>query len=67
MTKNKKTLIKLIYLVAGFLLITWTFSTNLYIDESFTLGLVKNNWSQIITLDAMDVHPPCIIWYLNCF
>lgn len=61
MIKNKQSLIKLIYLIAGFLFITWTLSTNLYIDESFTLSLIKRSWKQVITLDAMDVHPPCII------
>lgn len=49
-------------IIGMFLFLTWTLSTNLYVDESFTLGLIKHNWSQIISLDSMDVHPP--LYYL---
>lgn len=48
-------------IIGMFLFLTWTLSTNLYVDESFTLGLIKHNWSQIISLDSMDVHLPYTI------
>lgn len=63
MEQKKSIWIKLFYFIATFLLITWSFSISSYVDEDFSLGLIRHSWSQIITLDAMDVHPP--LYYLT--
>lgn len=66
--KQKKSIwIKLFYGIAIFLLLTWTFSLNLYMDESFSLKLSSQNWLNIIKLDSLDVHPPLYYLILKAF
>lgn len=67
MEQKKSIWIKLFYGITILLLITWTLSAKLYIDESFTLGLIKHNWLEVIKLDAMDVHPPLYYLVLKLF
>lgn len=66
MEQKKSIWIKLFYLISIPMLL-WTISFNLHIDESFTLGLIKHSWLQIISLDAMDVHPPLYYLVLKAF
>ncbi len=61
-TKLKKTMfyaIPMLFLLIGF----WTcFSPTIWVDEAFSLELIKHPFVELIKLDAMDVHPP--LYYL---
>lgn len=51
-----------------FLLISWSLILNLSNpDETFTLRLIQHSFKGIISLDALDVHPPLYYLLLKAF
>jgi len=53
----------IIWIVLGSILILLTaFFTELWYDESYTMGLVRHDFAQIIEIGSQDVHP--ILYYL---
>ena len=65
MVKNIKQHKKAIIYFLGFLLfVPWIFRLNLgNPDDTFTLRMLQHSIPQIIRLDALDVPPPCIIFF----
>lgn len=63
-TKNKK--IELIYfaiiILGALFIILPAFHTNLWFDESFTVALIRHDFTDVINIGKTDVHP--ILYYL---
>lgn len=43
------------------------FHTNLWFDESYTVGMVERSFNQIWTIGSYDVHPVLYYWILKLF
>lgn len=48
--------------IVGYIYVVRIINYHLIMDESFTIGLIRNGFKQIIQIDSMDVHPP--LYYL---
>ena len=42
-------------------------SNSLWVDEVFSLKLVRHNWAEMLKLATMDVHPPLYYFILKLF
>ena len=48
-----------VLILAGFLIeLISCFGKGIWVDEAFTLGLIKHPYNEVISLTAADVHPP---------
>ena len=54
--------IVLVLFSSVFLIITSCLSDDVWVDETFSLGLAQHNIKDLISLTAQDVHPP--LYYL---
>lgn len=52
----------LIIVVGAILISASIFHTELWFDESYTMGLMQHDFAQIIAIDSTDVHP--VLYYL---
>ena len=52
--------IPLLFVLLGCLM---CFNDTIWVDETFSVEMVKHSFIDMIKLDAMDVHPP--LYYLN--
>ena len=48
------------------------FHTNMWFDESYTIGIVRHSFSEIWSITSYDVHPPFyyferILLFIDCF
>lgn len=64
---------KMIYcsaMIIFFMSLGLVFSNNIWFDESYTLELVKHNFTDIVSLLKMDMHPPLYFislkFWMNC-
>lgn len=64
--KNKY-LNRLIVCFAAVILLSSIGSLLLFTDETFSMGIIKNNLVGIIKIDSMDVHPPLYYIVLKLF
>ena len=48
-------------------LIITSFSLDIWVDEAFSLNLIKNSYREMISLTAIDVHPPLYYIILKFF
>lgn len=65
---GKKRYNTILYVIVGLLLILWAFRIDLInTDNTFTLRLVQHPVSELIKLDALDVHPPLYYLILKLF
>ena len=73
--QNKKTFDKYIYIFVVFLVLALfiiylnnTLSNNsIWLDESFSIGVIKRSFSDIINITAIDVHPPLYYFLYKLF
>ena len=56
------TLCFLLGIVGILCLIVMSFSYDIWVDEAFSLNLIKHSYAEVISLTAIDVHPP--LYYL---
>lgn len=59
--------IRLLFLFVVFLLIISALHPTFELDESYTFGLIKHDYLDIINLNSMDVHPPLYYIILKLF
>lgn len=65
---GKKRYNTILYVIIGLLFILWAFRIDLInTDNTFTLRLVQHPVSELIKLDALDVHPPLYYLILKLF
>ena len=52
----------LLIVLGSILILSSAFFTELWYDESYTMGLVRHDFAQIVEIGSQDVHP--ILYYL---
>lgn len=52
----------LLIILGSILILSSAFFTELWYDESYTMGLVRHDFTQIVEIGSQDVHP--ILYYL---
>ncbi len=51
-----------IILLGSIFILLGAFHTEVWFDESYTISLIRHNYSEIISIDSSDVHP--VLYYL---
>ena len=62
----KKNLLHIILIIVGAVLILLpAFHSNIWFDESYSVGLVNHSFAEIWTIGSHDVHPILYYWMLK--
>lgn len=57
----------LIIIITSIIALMLSMHLSLFIDESFTMSLIRHSYRSIISLDALDIHPPLYYLILKLF